>query len=155
MKIKSQRDFWSGLMFVCVGIAFAWGATHYSFGNSAKPGPGFFPFGLAMLMALLGALVLFKSLTLETEGGDPIGPFAWKPLITILASVLVFGYALPRLGLALSLPLLVLISSLAGEEFGWKGVLANSLVLTAGAWAIFVFGLKLALPLWPVFLSAG
>jgi hypothetical protein len=155
LKIKSQRDFWSGLMFVCIGIAFAWGATNYSFGSSAKPGPGFFPFGLAMLMALLGALVLFKSLTLETEGGDPIGPVAWKPLITILASVLVFGYALPRLGLMLSLPLLVLISSLAGEEFGWKGVLANCLVLTAGAWAIFVFGLKLALPLWPVFLTAG
>ena len=24
MKIKSERDFWSGLMFLVVGIAFAW-----------------------------------------------------------------------------------------------------------------------------------
>ena len=40
MKIKSQRDFWSGLMFVAVGVGFAWGATNYSFGTSARPGPG-------------------------------------------------------------------------------------------------------------------
>ena len=155
MKIKSQRDFWSGLMFVAVGASFAWGATDYSFGTSAEPGPGFFPFGLAMLMTLLGALVLFKSLTLETEGGDPIGPVAWKPLLTILASVFVFGYTLPRFGLVLALPLLVAVSSLAGDDFGWKGVLANSLGLSLGAWALFVFGLKLALPLWPLVLTGG
>ena len=40
MKIKSQKDFWSGLMFVVVGLAFAWGATNYNFGTSARPGPG-------------------------------------------------------------------------------------------------------------------
>ena len=39
MKIKSQRDFWSGLMFVVIGIGFAWGALNYSFGTSARPGP--------------------------------------------------------------------------------------------------------------------
>jgi hypothetical protein len=153
LKIKSQRDFWSGLMFVGIGVAFAWGATNYNFGSSARPGPGFFPFGLAVLMALLGALVLFKSLALETEGGDPVGAFAWRPLITILASVVVFGYALPRLGLVLALPLLVIVSSLAGNEFSWKGVLLSCVVLTAGSWLIFILGLKLALPLWPAFLA--
>ena len=30
MKIKSQKDFFSGLMFAVVGVAFAWGATTYS-----------------------------------------------------------------------------------------------------------------------------
>ena len=155
MKIKSQRDFWSGLMFLAIGTAFAWGATGYSFGTSAQPGPGFFPFGLAVLMALLGALVLFKSLMLETEGGDPIGPIAWRPLLAVMASVSAFGYALPRLGLVVSIPLLVTIASLAGEDFGWKGVLASCVVLTAGAWAIFILGLKLALPMWPASLTAG
>ena len=50
MKIKSQKDCWSGLMFVVVGIGFAWGATSYSFGASARPGPGYFPFGLGILI---------------------------------------------------------------------------------------------------------
>ena len=61
MKIKSQKDFWSGLMFIVVGIGFAWGATNYSFGAAARPGPGYFPFGLGILMAILAA-VLFTML---------------------------------------------------------------------------------------------
>ena len=73
MKIKSQKNFWSGLMFVAVGIGFAWGATNYNFGSSARPGPAYFPFGLGILQALLGAFLLFESLVVETEGGDPNG----------------------------------------------------------------------------------
>ena len=87
MKIKSERDFWAGMMFLLVGIGFAWGATTYSFGSSARPGPGYFPFGLGVLLALLGAVELFKALTIESEGGDPIGGIAWKPLIVILFAV--------------------------------------------------------------------
>ena len=151
MRIKSQRDFWSGLMFVVVGIVFAWGATSYSFGSSARPGPGYFPFGLGLLMALLGAIVMFKALTIETEGGDPIGPIAWKPLITIVASIVLFGIALPRLGLALSLPLLIAMASFAGDEFRWRDVLVNGVVLTAGSWLVFIVGLGLVIPLWPAF----
>ena len=87
MKIKSQKDFWSGLMFVAAGLGFAVGATNYSFGTSARPGPGYFPFGLGVLLALLGAVVLFKSLSIETEGGDPVGAIPWKPLCLIVFGV--------------------------------------------------------------------
>lgn len=153
MKIKSQKDFWSGLMFVVVGIGFAWGATNYNFGTSARPGPGYFPFGLGILLAVLGAFVLFKALTIEVEGGDPIGDWAWKPLIVITASVVVVGLALPRLGLVISLPVLVLIAAWAGDEFHWKDALINAVILTAGSYLIFIYGLKLTIPVWPVFVQ--
>ncbi|HEY8879321.1 MAG TPA: tripartite tricarboxylate transporter TctB family protein [Roseateles sp.] len=153
MKIKSQRDFWSGLMFLVVGVAFAWGATEYAFGTSARPGPGYFPFGLGILLALLGGLVLFKALTLESEGGDPIGPIAWRPLLIIVAAIAVFGVALPRLGLACTLPLLITLSALAGNEFHWRDVLISSVVLTVGSWALFILGLKLTIPLWPIYIT--
>ena len=153
MKIKSQKDFWSGLMFVVIGVGFALGAMNYSFGSSARPGPGYFPFGLGILQALLGAFLLFESLVVETEDGEPIGAWAWKPLITITLSVAVFGYALPKLGMAASLPLLIIICSLAGDEFHWRDVLINCIVLTLGSWFIFIYGLKLVIPLWPVFIT--
>ena len=38
---QSQRDFWSGLMFLIVGVAFAVGSLDYSSGTSARPGPGY------------------------------------------------------------------------------------------------------------------
>ena len=170
MKIKSERDFWSGMMFLVVGVVFAIGATNYSMGPacpandpcatslwarlsqlSAHPGAGYFPLGLSILVTLLGAVVLFKSLTIESDGGDPIGKIAWRPLIVIIVAIALFGVMLEPLGLALTVPVTIVISSLAGDEFHWKGVIANAVVLTIGSWAIFIWGLKLTIPLWPVF----
>ena len=170
MKIKSERDFWSGMMFLVVGVVFAIGATNYSMGPacppndpcatslwarlsqlSAHPGAGYFPLGLSILVALLGAVVLFKSLTIESDGGDPIGKIAWRPLIVIIVAIALFGVMLEPLGLAITVPVLIVIASLAGDEFHWKGVLANAIVLTIGSWAIFIWGLKLTIPLWPTF----
>ena len=104
MTIKSQKDFWAGLMFLVVGAGFAIGATNYSMGTSARPGAGYFPLGLGVLTALLGAIILFKSLTIETEGGDLIGHIAWRPLIVIVLTINVFGFLLPRLGMIVSIP---------------------------------------------------
>lgn len=151
MKIKSQRDFWAGLMFVFVGLAFAWGATNYSFGQSARPGPGYFPFSLGVLLAALGAIVLFKALTIETTDGDPVGSFAWKPLLYIVGTVTLFGWALPHLGMFIALPVLVVVAARAGDEFHWGEVLLNAAILTAGSWVIFIWGLNLTIPLWPSF----
>lgn len=155
MRIKSQKDFWSGLMFMLVGLAFAWGATEYSFGSSARPGPGYFPFGLGILLAVLGGVVLFKALTIESAGGDRIGDFAWKPLLVIVASVVMFGALLPRLGLVCTLPLLVVVSALAGDEFKLRDALINSVVLTVLSWVVFIWGLGLVIPTWPPFLTAS
>jgi hypothetical protein len=58
---------------------------------------------------------------------------------------------LEPLGLAVTVPVLIAVSSLAGDEFRWKGVVANAVVLTIGSWAIFIWGLKLTIPLWPAF----
>ncbi len=153
MKIRSEKDFWSGVMFITVGVGFAWGATFYSFGSSARPGPAYFPFGLGVLMAILGAMVLFKALTFEVEGGDKMGAWAWKPLLVIVGAVAGFGWALPHLGMFIALPLLVIIAAMAGDEFHPKEAIINAIVLTAGSWVIFIWGLSLIIPLWPSFLA--
>jgi hypothetical protein len=136
-----------------VGVAFAWGATSYSFGSSARPGPGYFPFGLGLLMAVLGGAILFKALTFEVEGGDKVGGWSWKPLTMITATVAIFGWVLPNLGMIIALPVLVVVAGLAGSEFRWKDALLSAIVLTIGSWAIFILGLKLTIPLWPAFLK--
>ncbi|MDC8787278.1 tripartite tricarboxylate transporter TctB family protein [Roseateles koreensis] len=154
MKIKSQRDFWSGLLFVLVGVAFAWGAMHYKFGGAAQPGPAYFPFFLGVLLALLGGLILFKALSIESDGGDPIGAIAWRPLLLIVAALVFFGLALPTLGLMLTLPAMVLMLGLASAEFRWKETVLYSLILTLASWLLFVWGLKLSIPVWPAMVGA-
>jgi hypothetical protein len=151
VKIKSQRDFASGLMFIAIGGSFAIGALSYTFGSSARPGPAFFPFGLGALLALLGTLVLFKSLTIESEDGDPIGDIAFKPLLIVLGAVALFGLVLPRAGMVVALPLLIIMSSMAGDEFHWVSAIVSSVALTALAWGVFVKGLGLSIPMLPGF----
>lgn len=149
MKIKNERDFFSGLMFIVVGMLFGVGAVHVAMGTSAQPGTGYFPLMLSVLMAVLGAVLLFKSLTIETEGGERVGRIAWRPVLVIVASISVFGATIDRLGLLLAVPLLIVLSSFAGDEFRWPGVLVSAALLTLLSWFIFVYLLKLTIPVWP------
>lgn len=153
MKIHSQKDFWSALMFIGAGVGFAWGALNYNFGSSARPGPGYFPFGLGAILAGLGVLVLIKSLTVPTADGDRITTIRWRPLLVVLGSVALFGVMLPPLGMVVALPVLIVISALAGDEFRWLEACANAVVLTFFSWLVFVKGLGLTIPVWPAFLG--
>jgi hypothetical protein len=161
MAIKSQKDFFSGLLFMAVGIAFAWGATNYSVGTGARMGPGYFPLLLGILMAVLGGVITFKALVVETADGDKIGKWAWKPLFFIIAANLIFGVLLgglpkinfPAFGLMAAIFALTFTASLAGDEFKFKEVLILAIVLSAISYVAFILLLKLQFPVWPAFLT--
>jgi hypothetical protein len=160
MNIKSQKDFFSGLMFTCVGVAFAWGASTYTIGNGARMGPGYFPLMLGILLAVLGGVITFKALVVETIDGEKVGSFAWKPLTFIILSNLVFGacigglpsIGLQPLGLVLGIVALTFIAALAGEEFNLKEVTILSAILALMSYVAFVVLLKLQFPVWPAFI---
>ncbi len=48
---------------------------------------------------------------------------------------------------------LVLISSLAGNEFDLKKVLALATVLAVGSYVAFILALKLQIQVWPTFIT--
>ena len=161
MKIKSQKDFFSGLMFLGVGIAFAWGATNYTVGTGARMGPGYFPLMLGILMTVIGAIIMFKATVVETMDGDKIGKWAWKPLGLILLANFTFGVLLgglpgigvPAMGLIIAIYALTIISSLAGESFNLKSVLVLATVLAIGSYVAFIWALKLQIQVWPTFIT--
>lgn len=161
MKIKSQKDFFSGLMFMGIGVAFAWGATSYSVGTGARMGPGYFPMMLGILLAILGGVILFDSMVIETEKGDKIGKWAWRPVRYILGANLVFGILLgglpsiklPAMGMIAGIYALTIIASLADDGFKLKPVLILATVLSAGSYLAFIVLLKLQIPVWPTFIT--
>lgn len=161
MKIKSQKDFFAGLMFTLVGIGFAWGATTYNVGSGARMGPGYFPLMLGILLTILGLIDLLGSLVFETVDGEPVGKIAWKPLVFIIGANLVFGIllgglpsiGLPAMGLIVGIYALVLIASMAGEHFSLKGSLILATILAIGSYLTFIVGLKLQFPVWPTFIT--
>ncbi len=153
MKIKNQKDFWSGLMFLLVGAGFAAGALNYSFGSSARPGPAYFPFGLGILTAVLGAFEIVKAMLVGDGEGD-IGEWPMRQMLIILAAIALFGLLLPKLGLVVALPVLIFVGSMASGEFHLKEVVITCVILTVSSWLIFIKGLGLIIPLFPVFLTA-
>ena len=161
MGIKSQKDFFSGLMFVIVGLLFAIGSQKYSMGNGARMGPGYFPQLLGILMAILGSFIVFFALTKATADGEKIGSFAWKPLCYIIAANLLFGILLgglpsiklPAMGLIIAIFGTTIVSGMAGEEFKLKEALVLSTVLAIGSYLAFVVLLKLQFPVWPTFIT--
>jgi hypothetical protein len=161
MQIKSQKDFFSGLMFIGVGVAFAWGATTYNVGEGARMGPGYFPLMLGIVLALIGAIILFTSLVVEVEGGDRIGKWAWRPLFFIIMANLAFGVLLgglpslgvPAMGLIIAIFGLTIISSLADGHFHSRDTLILSAVLAVGSYAAFIWLLKLQIQVWPSFIT--
>ena len=161
MKIKSQQDFFSGLMFMVVGLGFAWGATTYHIGEGARMGPGYFPLLLGIVLAGMGGFIIFESLVVETEDGEPIGKWAWKPLGFIIGSNLLFGVllgglpsiGLPAMGMVIAIYGLTLVAALAGEEFKLKEVLILATVLAIGSYLAFIMLLKLQFQVWPSFIT--
>jgi putative tricarboxylic transport membrane protein len=162
VRIKSQKDFWSGLVFIAMGVAFAWGATSYTVGEGARMGPGYFPLMLGILLTLIGVFVTFEALVVETEDGEKIGTGAWKPLIFIIASNLIFGillaglpkFGIPAMGLIVAIFALTFVAALAGEEFKAKEVAILATILAVGSYLAFIVLLKLQFPVWPSFISA-
>ena len=160
MKIKSQKDFFSGLMFTVVGASFAYGATNYSIGTGGRMGPGYFPLLLGVILAILGSAIMFKALVVETQDGEKIGKWAWKPLFFIIAANLLFGILLgglpslgiPAMGLIAAIFGVTIVASLAGDTFNLKEVLILSVVLSIGSYLAFIVLLKLQFPVWPTFI---
>ncbi len=161
MKIKSQRDFYSGVLFSAFGAAFAWGATTYNVGVGARMGPGYFPLVVGVLIAIMGIVITVKALTVDTEDGEPIGSIAWRPLIFIIGANLVFGALLvglpslgiPHMGLIVAIYALTFVASLAGDQFSFKGVSILATVLAIGSYIAFELALKLNFPIWPAFIG--
>lgn len=161
MAIKSQKDFFSGLLFSVCGAAFALGARNYNIGEGARMGPGYFPLMLGIILAGLGLLIMVNAMREGPPDGDKIGSWAWKPLLLIIGANLVFGVLLgglpsigfPSFGLIVAIYAVVIISSMASEKFTLKGSLLLATVLAVGSYLAFIVVLKLQIPVWPSFIA--
>jgi len=84
MVIRNPKDFWAGLMFMAFGLSFMiialgtpefidrlWGERlipGYQMGSAVRMGPAYFPIVLGGILAVLGAVVLFRSFVSQLKG---------------------------------------------------------------------------------------
>ena len=148
MGIRGPKDFYSGLMFILVGLFTIVVASSYPVGTAARMGPGYFPRALGWLLIIMGAVSAVRGLRVP---GEPVPRWFFKPLIIVLVSVVVFGLIIPILGMAISTVLLVLAASSADPEFRPKEALISGILLSITCVLVFIHALHLTLPVWPAF----
>jgi hypothetical protein len=142
--IRSTRDFWTGAIYVLIGLSAVLIARDYGMGSAVRMGPAYFPTLLGILLMVVGAIALIRSFIVP---GIPIGAFAIKGLLLVVSSVFLFGFIVREAGLIIALPLLVITSALASREFRWVPTIALAAGLTVFCSLVFIKGLGVPLPL--------
>jgi putative tricarboxylic transport membrane protein len=146
MRIRSPKDFWSGLVFIAIAVAFMALAARYRLGTAEKMGPGFFPIMIGIVQAGLGAILLGRSFVLD---GPPLERMRLSPLAITVVAVVPFGIALSWLGLAAAIAALVIVGAYADRSSRLVESIALAVALAFFSVAMFVWILGLPLQVWP------
>ena len=152
MQIRNRKDFWSAAMFIIFGVLFIVWSTEYQFGSGQRMGPGYFPTILGILLLVLGILVALPSLKADAQETH-VEKIGWRGLVVILGAVMLYAFLLPRAGFVVSLIVLIVLSAMGSKEFTWKAALLSCVVLGVFSYLVFVKGLELQFPVWPIYLT--
>jgi len=140
---RNPKDFWTGLIYIFFGSSAMFIAREYGMGTALKMGPAYFPTILGGVLVGIGVISVIRSFIVP---GAPISAFAFKGLTLVSASVVVFGLIVRGAGLAIALPLLVIISAYASAKFRWRPTLIMAAGLTIFCVLVFLKGLGIPLP---------
>lgn len=141
---RNPKDFWTGLIYVVVGLSAIFLSQDYGLGTAVKMGPAYFPTLLSGVLIVIGTISLVRSCL---RPGTPIGRFAGKGLALVIASTVLFGLIVRGAGMAVALPLMIIISAYASSRFNWRYSLALAVGVTIFSILIFHLGLGVPLPI--------
>jgi hypothetical protein len=140
LRIRDQRGFTAGILFLGVGLFAAWVAHGYAFGSTQHMGPGYFPTVLGLGLALIGLLAMLRGLAIE---GPPFGRFAWRHAAAVTIGVLAFAALADRFGLIAAVLAVALTTTLGASRARPLEAVAIAVVLALLSAGIFYYGLAL------------
>lgn len=142
---EAGREFYSGALFLVVGVAALWFGRDLGIGATRDMGPGYFPMSVAAVLSLFGLAGLWRG-----RAAAPSLPMvAVRPILMVTLSVIAFGLALERFGLFLATLVLCGVAALASDRPRWGESAAIALGLAVLGTVLFGYALSLTLPLWP------
>lgn len=145
MRVRAEKDFWAGFLYLAIAAGFLWLGRDYRLGTASRMGPGYFPLVLGWILFAFGALSLLRSFW---TNGERVGGIGLRPLVAITLAVVAFAALIPTAGLAFALPALVVISATASRQtvYDLRSALALS-ALTVFCILVFVQGLGVPMPI--------
>jgi len=150
LHILARKNVLAGLMFIAIAALGLWVSRDYPIGTALRMGTGYVPRLLCWILMGLGAAILVQGLR---EKDAPPERTSWQqlmPIVVVTTSLVAFAFAIEQLGLVLSILLLVGIGAIAARDIRIWETLVAALVLVGLSWVIFILGLGLTIPVWPV-----
>lgn len=145
LRVKSPQDLGAGVVFVLIGLAGLYFGSELAFGTAGRMGPGYFPVLLSGLIVVVGLVAGFRGVTIE---GPPIEPVQVRPILFIIAAILIFGFLIESIGLALTAILLTIFAAYARPEVKLGETIVLGVGLAMFTVVVFVYLLGQALPAW-------
>ncbi len=145
LRVKSPQDLGAGLVFLLLGLAGFYFGRDLAFGTAARMGPGYFPTLLSAMIFAIGLVVGLRGVTIV---GPPIEPVQLRPILFIVAAILIFGFLIEAIGLALTAVLLTIFAAYARPEVKLGETIMLGVGLALFTVAVFVYVLGQALPAW-------
>ena len=142
--LRSNKDFWAGLVFAGTGAVAMFIARTYPFGTTLRMGPGYFPRVLGGILILFGIYVMVRGLRRYEQIK---GNWSIRALIVLPLSMVAFGVVMELAGFIPALVVLIFVSAASGREFKFKEVLLLTVLLSVMSVAMFIWGLGLPYPL--------
>jgi hypothetical protein len=151
LHLLARKDVLAGVLFVAVALAGLWLSRDYPIGTALRMGTGYVPRLLCWILLALGTVILVQGLRdgrAERRISSGAGS-AWRPVVFVTASLVIFGLTIERLGLVVSILLLIAVGAVAARELRPVETFAAAVVLIVLSWGIFILGLGLTIPVWP------
>ena len=133
-----SKDFLSGLMFIAFGLVALYFGQKLALGTPVRMGPGYVPRMLSLILLGLGVIICIVALV---AGSEPVEKPKLKPIGLVTIGVVCFALLFERAGLLPALVVLILIASLANDEFKLIEVIGNMVVLAVLCTVVFKVGL--------------
>lgn len=140
-----KADLWSGLAALAFGLSMLYISADYGLGRAGRIGPGYVPLVIGLMICALGALMIARSgFTTDPVDTD----IAWPQLLLVIGSIVTFALLLDRIGLILTIPATVIVAAPAARGNTALSVIVSGALLAAFSWLLFVYFLKIAIPVW-------
>jgi hypothetical protein len=151
IQMLARKDVIAGLLFSAVAVVGLYVSRDYPVGSALRMGTGYVPRLLCWILLALGAVVLVQGLRKGDARPRQVSTTtpSWRSVVFVPASLVIFGLVLERIGLVLSIFLLIAVGAPAARDLRPLETIATALVLAALSWAIFIVALGLTMPLWP------
>jgi hypothetical protein len=145
LKVRSPQDFGSAVVIILIGLAGVYFGSELTMGTAGRMGPGYFPRLLSWLIVAIGAVVGLRSFLFD---GPPVEVPKIRPMAFVLASIIIFGYMMAYVGLAITAVVSAIVAAYAREKVNLPETIIFAIGLSIGTVLVFVYGLGQPLPAW-------